>query len=42
MKTENEIRYIMRELSDSETPLDDHMQGYVNALKWVLEESPEA
>lgn len=42
MRDQKMIEYIVRELEETEIPLDDHMKGYLNALKWVLNEKKEA
>ena len=40
VKTEQHIRYMIAELENSDTPLDEYMRGYLNALKWVLNDIP--
>lgn len=36
VKTELEIQWMINEIEGLEPDLDDHMKGYVAALKWVL------
>jgi len=36
METKKEIEQNITEIEESNIELDEHMKGYVKALKWVL------
>jgi hypothetical protein len=42
MRTKYEVIEMVRKIEEFPELLDKHMQGYLNALKWVLNEPKEA